>query len=70
MEEEKGRWEVEIRYMEPQPDGSWREDEAKRKILEVSEEQKNEILGVAEKREEVPPEEKAEEEKPAKEVSK
>ena len=60
-EEKKGRWEVEIRYMEPQPDGSWREDESKRKTLEVTESQVTqilevtEILGVAEK-EETPPE--------------
>jgi len=40
----KGRWEVEVRYMEPQPDGSYREDTAKRKIFEVNEKQKDKIL--------------------------
>jgi len=46
----KGRWEVEVRYMEPQPDGSFREDESKRKVLEVTEGQVSKVLGLLKKK--------------------
>jgi len=44
VKKKKGRWEVEIRYMEPQPDGSFREDESKRKIIKVTKSQVDKVL--------------------------
>jgi len=43
LSERKGRWEIEIRWMELMPDESFREDESARKVVPVTEEELAEI---------------------------